>query len=117
MLACDFFIVDTVFSTPLYVLFFIELGSRRVHLGGCTQHPSGAWAAQQARQFAWSIAERAKPPRFLNHDRDSKFSGVFDDVFRSEQIEIVRIPIRCRRRTPTPSASWGQLDASASTGS
>lgn len=47
MLACDFFTVDTVFSTRLYVLFFIELGSRRGHVAGCTQHPSGTWVAQQ----------------------------------------------------------------------
>ena len=94
MLACDFFTVDTVFATRLYVLFFIELGSRRVHVSGCTQHPSGAWVAQQARQLAWSLAERAKPPRFLIHDRDSKFSAAFDAVFESEGIEIVRTPIQ-----------------------
>ena len=94
MLACDFFTVDTVFATRLYVLFFIELGSRRVHVSGCTQHPSGAWVAQQARQLAWSLAERAKPPPFLIHDRDSKFSAAFDAVFESEGIEIVRTPIQ-----------------------
>jgi hypothetical protein len=93
MLACDLFTVDTVFSTRLYVLFFIELGSRRVHVAGCTRHPSGAWVAQQARQLAWSFAERASPPRFLIHDRDSKFSGAFDAVFRSEGLEIVSTPI------------------------
>jgi CBS domain-containing protein len=71
MLACDFFTVDTVFATRLYVLFFIELGSRRVHVTGCTQHPSDAWVAQQARQLAWSLADRASPPRFLIHDRDA----------------------------------------------
>jgi hypothetical protein len=75
MLACDFFTVDTVFSVRLYVLFFIELGSRRVHLAGCTQRPSGAWVAQQARQLARSLAERASPPRLLIHDRDSKFNA------------------------------------------
>jgi putative transposase len=59
MLACDFFTVDTVFSTRLYVLFFIELKSRRVHLAGCTQHPSGMWVAQQARQLASVVARPA----------------------------------------------------------
>jgi hypothetical protein len=54
MLACDFFTVDTVFVTRLYVLFFMELGSRRVHVAGCTQHPSDGWVAQQARQLSWS---------------------------------------------------------------
>jgi putative transposase len=94
MLACDFFTVDTVFAARLYVLFFIELGSRRVHVVGCTRHPSGAWVAQHARQLAWSLADRASPPRFLIHDRDSKFSGAFDEVFRSQGIEIVRTPIQ-----------------------
>jgi putative transposase len=94
MLACDFFAVDTVFAARLYVLFFIELGSRRVHVVGCTRHPSGAWVAQQARQLAWSLADRASPPRLLIHDRDSKFSGAFDEIFRSQGIEIVRTPIQ-----------------------
>jgi hypothetical protein len=75
MLACEFFTVDTVFATRLYVLFFIELGSRRVQIAGCTQHPSDDWAAQQARELSWSLADRASPPRFLIHDRDSKFTG------------------------------------------
>jgi putative transposase len=78
MLAVDFFTVETVSLRRLYVLFFIELGSRRVHIVGCTRHPSGAWCAQQARQLGWSLSERASPPRFLIHDRDSKFSGAFD---------------------------------------
>jgi putative transposase len=47
MLACDFLTVDTLFAGRLYVLFFIELATRRVHLAGCTQHPSGTWVAQQ----------------------------------------------------------------------
>jgi putative transposase len=47
----------------------------------------------KARHLPWSVADRASPPRFLIHDRDSKFSGAFDEVFRSEGIEIVRTPI------------------------
>ena len=97
VLACDFLTVDTLFAGRLYVLFFIELATRRVHLAGCTQHPSGTWVAQQARQLAWLLAERAGPPGFLIHDRDSKFSGVFDEIFRSEGIEIVRTPIQAPR--------------------
>jgi hypothetical protein len=48
IVACDFFTVETLWLRRLYVLFFIELASRRVHLVGCTANPSGAWAAQQA---------------------------------------------------------------------
>jgi len=94
MLAVDFFTVETVRLKRLYVLFFIELSSRRVHLGGCTANPSGGWVTQQARQFAWTLSERSTPLRFLIHDRDSKFARDFDAVFRSEGIEIVRTPIR-----------------------
>jgi transposase len=47
LLACDFFIVETIALRCYYVLFFIELGSRRVHLAGCTTNPTGAWVAQQ----------------------------------------------------------------------
>ena len=57
-----------------------------LHLAGCTANPDGGWIAQQARQLAWSFSERATPARFLVHDRDSKFSRAFDEVFRSEGV-------------------------------
>jgi putative transposase len=94
MLAVDFFTVETVWLQRLYVLFFIELGSRRVHLAGCTTNPSGAWVTQQARQLTWVLAARSTPVRFLIRDRDSKFTRDFDIIFRSEAIEIVRTPVR-----------------------
>jgi hypothetical protein len=94
MLAVDFFTVETVSLRRLYVLFFIELGSRRVHLAGCTATPSGAWVTQQARQLTWGLAERSTPVRFLIRDHDSKFTCDFDVVFRSEGIGIVRTPVR-----------------------
>jgi len=94
MIACDFFCVETLCLGRLYVLFFIELGTRRVQLAGCTPNPDGAWTVQQARQLAWSLPERSEPIRFLIHDRDSEFSQAFDEVFRSEGVEIVRTPFR-----------------------
>ena len=54
VVACDFFTVETFCLRRLYVLFFIELESRRVHLAGCTANPTGAWVAQQARNVAFS---------------------------------------------------------------
>ncbi len=94
MLACDFFTVETLWRGRLYVLFFIELGSRRVHVAGCSANPDGPWTTQQARQLAWSLPECPRPIRFLIHDRDSKFSRAFDEVFRSESVEIIRTPFR-----------------------
>jgi putative transposase len=94
VIACDFFTVDTLWLGRLYVLFFLELSSRRVHLAGCTANPDGRWIVQQARQLAWSLPKHETPLRFLIHDRDSKFRRAFDDVFRSEAVEIIRTPFR-----------------------
>jgi putative transposase len=92
MLACDFFTVETLSLRRFYVLFFIELGNRRVHLAGCTTNPTGDWVTQQARNLSFGgLLERM---RFLIHDRDSKFTAVFDEVFRSEGITVIRTPIR-----------------------
>jgi putative transposase len=78
----------------LYVLFFIEVGSRRVHFAGCTAHPDRDWVTQQARQVAWTVVDRAEPVRWLIRDRDRKFTRSFDDVFGGAGIRIVRTPIR-----------------------
>jgi len=94
MIAVDFLTVETISLQRLYVLFFIELGSRRVHLAGCTANPTGAWVTQQARQLTWTIAERPTPLRYLIRDRDSKFSREFDAIFASEGIEIIKTPVR-----------------------
>ena len=94
LLAVDFFTVETIWLQRLYVLFFIELGSRRVHLAGCSSSPSSQWVTQQARQLSWSWPERREPVRFLIRDRDRKFTAGFDEVFRSDGIEVVRTPFR-----------------------
>ena len=94
LLAVDFFTVETLWLQRLYVLFFIELGSRRVYLAGCTPHPGAPWVIQCARQLTWMMASRPEPVRFLIRDRDQKFTNQFDDVFRSEGIEIIRTPFR-----------------------
>jgi transposase InsO family protein len=94
MLAVDFFTVETISLQRLYVLFFIELGSRRVHLAGSTANPTGAWVTQQARQFVWTLREGRPPFRFLIRDRDSKFTRDFDAVFASEGIETIKTPVR-----------------------
>jgi putative transposase len=112
MLACDFFTVETISLRRFYVLFFIELGSRRVHLAGCTT--TGAWVTQQARNLSFTgVFERM---RFLIHDRDSKFTAAFDEVFRSEGIRVIQTPIRAPRANATRSASSAPSAPSVSTG-
>jgi putative transposase len=92
MLACDFFTVETLSLRRLYVLFFVELESRRVHFAGCTANPSAAWVTQQARNLSFTgLFDRM---RFLIHDRDSKFNAAFDEVFRSEGMQVIYTPIR-----------------------
>jgi putative transposase len=94
MLACDFLTVETVWLTRIYVLFFVSLERRRVEFVASTSNPDGRWVAQQARNLLMRLSDRDQPLRFLLHDRDSKFSGAFDEVFRSEGMRIIRTPMR-----------------------
>jgi putative transposase len=75
LLAVDFFTVETIGLQRLYVLFFIELGSSRVHLAGCTPTPTALWVTRQARHVTWTLAERPERVRFLVRDRDQKNHG------------------------------------------
>jgi putative transposase len=94
ILACDFFTIDTFFLQTVHVLFFIELGSRQVHFAGCTAHPTSAWVVQQARQLLWELDGRTPPMHVLIHDNDSKFTAVFDTVFRAEHMHVIHTPVR-----------------------
>ena len=78
----------------LYVLFFIELSTRRVHLAGVTAHPDSAWVTQQARNLFLTDGPDLGDVRFLIRDHDAKFSGAFDEVFRTEGTRVIRTPIR-----------------------
>jgi transposase InsO family protein len=91
--ACDFFTVETIWLKTIYVLFFIELGTRRIHLAGCTANPNKIWVTQQARQLVWNFEDSDwDRMTFLIHDNDTKFTASFDNVFSSEGIEILHTP-------------------------
>ena len=83
-----------MFLQTIYVLFFIEIGSRRVHFAGCTVHPDSAWVTQQARQVMWELEDREPTIRFLIRDNDKKFTQSFDTIFRSEGIDVIPTPYR-----------------------
>ena len=97
ILAVDFFVVDTVWLTQLYVLFAIEVKSRVVHLLGVTTHPDGAWATQVARNLVGNFEEKGRSFRFLVRDRDSKFTASFDAVFASDGTRVIKCPVKAPR--------------------
>ncbi|MEV1168764.1 integrase core domain-containing protein [Nonomuraea sp. NPDC049784] len=100
IVACDFLVVETLLLKRLYVLVFIEHGTRRLHLAGVTAHPTGAWTVQQARNLAMDLGDRITELRFLIHDRDPLFTSAFSDVFTAEGLRnITTLP-----RTPRMNA-------------
>jgi putative transposase len=94
IIACDFFSVETAWLRTLYVLAFIELGSRRIHLSPATAHPNSAWVTQQARNLVMDLDGHSPAIRFVIRDRDAKFCRGFDEVVRSEGARVIVTPIR-----------------------
>ncbi len=85
--ACDFFCVQTIFFRTLYVFFVVHHASREVLHVQVTQHPTSEWVVQQiVEACGWDHA----PPRFLIHDRDSRYGARFDR--RLQRLGIRQIP-------------------------
>ena len=94
IVATDFFAVDTLRLKRLYVLFFIELGRRRVWITGVTAHPHGAWVTQQARNATVDLEDGGIEVKFLIRDRDTKYVSNFDTVFTGAGAQVLRTPFR-----------------------
>jgi putative transposase len=94
IVATDFFTVDTLMLKRLYVLFFIELGRRRVWITGVTAHPHGPWVTQQARNVTGELEDEGVEVKFLLRDRDTKYVSGFDSVFTGEGAQVLRTPFR-----------------------
>jgi putative transposase len=93
----------------LYVLVFIEHGTRRMHLGGVTAHPTGAWTVQQARDLALDLNERFEDFRFLIRDRGSNFTASFDAVFEATSTTILQTAVQAPRMNATCERLVGTL--------
>jgi transposase InsO family protein len=93
MLACDFLTVETAFLQRIYVLFFISMATRRIEYIASRSNPDERWVTQQARNLVMQLGDQHSF-RFLIHDRDTKFSHAFDEIFRTEGIKVIRTPIQ-----------------------
>jgi putative transposase len=109
IVAVDFLHVDTVLLKRLYVLVFIEHGTRRMLLGGVTASPTGEWAVQQARDVTMSLGERVEDIKFLIRDRGSNFTASFDAVFQAAGARILLTAVQAPRMNATCERLVGTL--------
>jgi hypothetical protein len=97
LVGTDFFTVEVLSWRGLvtyYVLFFIQLETRRVTLGGVTRHPDAGWMQQVARNATLEDTGYLNGCRYVLHDRDKKFCAEFRDTLAVGGVECVALPAR-----------------------
>ncbi|MEU1784868.1 IS3 family transposase [Streptomyces sparsogenes] len=117
LLACAFMHVETVFLERLYVFFVMEIKTRRVHVLGVSARPTGVWVAQLARNLLMDLKERAGCFRFLNRDRDSKFTAAFDAAFPRNGTANISTPPQSPRANAFANDGYAQPAPNAPTAS
>ena len=113
LLVYDFFTVETIRLKTLYVLFFIELGTRRFHLAGVKAHPNQKWVTQPARQLIWKLDAETSGLKILLHNNDCKFTKTFDAVFETEAFHGIHTPYHAPNQTPMENAGCDQFGKNA----
>ncbi|MFI6505805.1 helix-turn-helix domain-containing protein [Nonomuraea typhae] len=116
IIACDFLVVETVLLRRLYVLVFIEHGSRRLHLAGVTAHPTGMWTVQQARNLMMDLGDGIAGLRLLIHDRDPLFTSAFREVLHAGGLRAIATLPRTPRMNAICERVIGTCAASSWTG-
>jgi putative transposase len=97
LVATDFFTTEVWTLGGLvtyYILFFIHLESRQVHVAGVTPHPNEAWMVQVARNVTMEAWGFLSPGQYLIHDRDTKFCAAFQHIIEDADVERVVLPPR-----------------------
>jgi len=97
LVATDFFTAEVWTSCGLvtyYILFFIQVGSRRVHIAGMTPHPNETWMTQMARNSTMVEWGFLTPGQYLIHDRDGKFCPAFQELVKAAGLTLIKLPPR-----------------------
>jgi putative transposase len=94
IVATDYFTVDTWNLKRLYVLFFMELGTRRILWFAVTANPNQEWVSQQARNLTWKLQEQGSRAQFLICDNDKKFPFAFEHVLAAQGVRVIRTPLQ-----------------------
>ena len=109
--ACDFFTAEVLTPVGLmtyYVLFFIHIGSREIHIAGATINPDENWMKQIARNVTMAGWGFLKNCKYLIHDRDSKICDSFRWIIKTGGVKPLKLPAKSPNSNPIPKDLFGQ---------